>query len=334
MNLSNKLFFNKINQIVLDLIIFGFFFFAAYFIRLEGFPSGTLQKQFWILIPYIVIARFVVFQLFSVYSIVWRYISIADSLKIFEATGVVSILLFIARVILPYQFSVLRIPYGVITIEFLLVLLGTMGIRMLRRLLIETRARADYNNERDEGSAERKKVLLIGAGDSGNMVAKELKQRPDLGMRIIGFIDDDPKKFKTIIQGYKVLGNTSQLSEIAAKCNIDEAVITIANASSKDIRQIVDLCESAKIKAKIIPGLYEILDGMIRMMECDGFTGPVNLGNPVENTILEFAKKIIAITGSHSKIVYNKLPQDDPKQRQPDISLAEAKLEWNPVVDL
>lgn len=79
---------------------------------------------------------------------------------------------------------------------------------------------------------------------------------------------------------------------------------------------------------------FDLVDGMIRMMECDGFTGPVNLGNPVENTILEFAKKIIAITGSHSKIVYNKLPQDDPKQRQPDISLAEAKLEWNPVVDL
>jgi UDP-glucuronate decarboxylase len=69
-------------------------------------------------------------------------------------------------------------------------------------------------------------------------------------------------------------------------------------------------------------------------MECDNFTGPVNLGNPVENTILEFAEKIITITGSHSGIINKPLPQDDPKQRQPDISLAIQKLGWKPAIDL
>jgi len=78
----------------------------------------------------------------------------------------------------------------------------------------------------------------------------------------------------------------------------------------------------------------DLVEGMIRMMECDGFIGPVNLGNPVENTILEFAEKIIKITGSKSGIIHNPLPQDDPKQRRPDISLANHKLGWQPVVDL
>jgi UDP-glucuronate decarboxylase len=78
----------------------------------------------------------------------------------------------------------------------------------------------------------------------------------------------------------------------------------------------------------------DLVEGMMRMMECDGFTGPVNLGNPVENTILEFAEKIITITGSTSRIINNPLPQDDPKQRRPDISLATGKLGWKPVVDL
>jgi UDP-glucuronate decarboxylase len=78
----------------------------------------------------------------------------------------------------------------------------------------------------------------------------------------------------------------------------------------------------------------DLVEGMIRMMECDGFTGPVNLGNPVENTILEFAEKIITITGSTSRIINNPLPQDDPKQRRPDISLATSKLGWKPVVEL
>ena len=78
----------------------------------------------------------------------------------------------------------------------------------------------------------------------------------------------------------------------------------------------------------------DLVEGMIRMMECDNFIGPVNLGNPVENTILEFAEKIVRITKSKSKIIFKPLPQDDPKQRQPDISLAKNKLGWEPVIDL
>ena len=78
----------------------------------------------------------------------------------------------------------------------------------------------------------------------------------------------------------------------------------------------------------------DMVEGMIRMMGAEGFIGPVNLGNPVENTILQFAERIIAITGSRSKIVFKPLPQDDPKQRRPDIALAVAKLGWKPQVEL
>jgi len=76
----------------------------------------------------------------------------------------------------------------------------------------------------------------------------------------------------------------------------------------------------------------DLIEGMTGMMECPGFIGPVNLGNPTETSILEFAQRIIALTGSRSKIVYKPLPADDPKQRQPDISLAKEKLGWEPKV--
>jgi len=78
----------------------------------------------------------------------------------------------------------------------------------------------------------------------------------------------------------------------------------------------------------------DLVEGMIRMMDCEDFTGPVNLGNPTETTILEFAHRIIRLTGSRSKIVFNELPADDPKQRQPDISLAMKKLGWQPSTDI
>ncbi len=78
----------------------------------------------------------------------------------------------------------------------------------------------------------------------------------------------------------------------------------------------------------------DLVDGLIRMMNKENFNGPVNLGNPDEYTILDFAKKIVAMTGSTSKIVHKPLPSDDPTQRQPDITLANEKLGWKPSVSV
>jgi UDP-glucuronate decarboxylase len=78
----------------------------------------------------------------------------------------------------------------------------------------------------------------------------------------------------------------------------------------------------------------DLVEGMIRMMECDGLVGPVNLGNPCETSILEFARRIVRLTGSGSEVVFRPLPADDPRQRQPDITVAMEKLGWEPRVDV
>jgi UDP-glucuronate decarboxylase len=76
------------------------------------------------------------------------------------------------------------------------------------------------------------------------------------------------------------------------------------------------------------------IEGMIRLMNKDNFLGPVNIGNPGEFTIRELAEKVISLTGSKSKLIFNQLPSDDPKQRKPDISLANQTLGWKPTVAL
>lgn len=78
----------------------------------------------------------------------------------------------------------------------------------------------------------------------------------------------------------------------------------------------------------------DLIDGMIRMMNCEDFVGPVNIGNPGEFTMLELAQKIIAMISSESKLVFEPLPSDDPTQRQPVIDLAKTKLGWSPTIDL
>jgi UDP-glucuronate decarboxylase len=79
----------------------------------------------------------------------------------------------------------------------------------------------------------------------------------------------------------------------------------------------------------------ELIDGFLRLMQSgDDFTGPVNLGNPVEFTMIELAEQVKDLTGSKSEIKFEPLPEDDPKQRQPDITLAKEKLGWEPKVPL
>ncbi|MGA7828158.1 MAG: UDP-glucuronic acid decarboxylase family protein [Geobacteraceae bacterium] len=78
----------------------------------------------------------------------------------------------------------------------------------------------------------------------------------------------------------------------------------------------------------------DLVEGMLGLMNCEGITGPMNIGNPTETSILEFATRIISLTGSSSKIIYKPLPSDDPKQRQPDISFARKTLGWEPKTDI
>jgi UDP-glucuronate decarboxylase len=80
--------------------------------------------------------------------------------------------------------------------------------------------------------------------------------------------------------------------------------------------------------------ISDLIEGILRMMDCDGFTGPVNLGNPGEFTILELAEQIRELTGSPSEIVFKSLPENDPCRRKPDITLAKERLNWEPKIPL
>ena len=302
-----KEFLKKTNQIYMDIFIFILSYFAAFFIRFEGIPDPINLKQLLFFFPYVALARVVSFYLFSVYSIMWRYISIMDAISITKATLPVTLILFLGRMFLPVKLAILRIPLSVIAIEFLLVLIGTLGVRMTRRLLFESSERGRFETE--GGDVAKKKTILIGAGDAGNMVLKELRQRKDLGVEVAGFIDDDPKKLNTIIQGVKVLGNTDQIPNIVKKLNIDEAIITIAHASSKDIRNIVRICDGTDIKVKIVPGLFEILDGKIKISKIREVNiidllgrSVVSFKNQLPNVKKHYKNKKIFITGAGGSI--------------------------------
>jgi 2-polyprenyl-3-methyl-5-hydroxy-6-metoxy-1,4-benzoquinol methylase len=246
----NKRFSAKMIKLLLDILIFFFSFFAAFFISFEGIPDPVILKHALLLCPFIVLVRIACFRLFSIYPVAWKFFSVTDAMAVFRAVLPVTAALLLGRVFLPAKWPFFKLPLSIISLEFLLTLIGTLGARMIDRLAYE---------HAERGSPKKKNILLIGAGEAGNNVAKELSRRKYSGIRVLGFVDDDPKELNSVIHGIRVLGNTAQIPEIVEKLNINEAIITIPDLASKDARRIIDLCKGTKIKLKTFLGSFELL---------------------------------------------------------------------------
>ncbi len=295
-----------VSQVIVDLLVFAAAAVAAYLIRFEGWPAGDFLRQMTILVPYLVIIRLVLFILLSVYSVAWRYISIREVFLITAALLPASGVLLGLRLFLPDEFALFRMPVSVIALEFLLALVGATGVRGSRRLAHE---RADRGALHNVGKPTRKNVILIGAGDAGNIVIRELRRRPDLGLKAVGFVDDDPRKYRSVIQGVRVLGDTSHIAEIVRRHRVDEAIITIANASSRDIRRIKEAGERAGIKVRIVPGLFELFDDEVKIMRIREINIEDVLGRSVvrfeshrQEIIGHYKNKRIMVTGAGGSI--------------------------------
>ena len=160
---------------------------------------------------------------------------------------------------------------------------------------------------RTDSAGRPKRVLLVGAGRAGNLAAKEIQDRVDLGLAVVGFVDDDREKHGSVIQGVRVLGASRDLPTLVADLDIDHVIITIAQASREELRRIVDICERIPIKMRIIPGLYEILGGKvevsrIRDVDIEDLLGrePVQLDEAVLQDFL--AGKTVMVTGAGGSI--------------------------------
>ncbi|HSB27462.1 MAG TPA: nucleoside-diphosphate sugar epimerase/dehydratase, partial [Pyrinomonadaceae bacterium] len=157
-------------------------------------------------------------------------------------------------------------------------------------------------------TSRKSKVLLIGAGEAGVLAAREINRRGDLELEIQGFVDDDPQKLgRSVLQGYKVLGTTRDLSRLVSELNTDYVVIAIAQASGKALRRIIQRCEDLPVKVRIIPGLYEILDGRVeishlRKIQIEDLLGREKIELDEEAISCEMTGKTVMVTGAGGSI--------------------------------
>ncbi len=252
-------------QIFLDLLALSIAFWLAFLFRFEFRMEMPQYKLLFFSWPYVVMFKYLVMVLFGVHNFSWRYVGVREASRIFGALATASLFLIALRLGLGGMGGHSKwivIPLGVLAIDFSLSFMGVAGIRFLRRISAEKSERGKWGGT---ASVAGKKTLLVGAGRAGVLVAKEVQQNPGLGIEVVGFIDDDTMKTGTVIQGHKVLGDTASIPAIAEETDAEQAIICIASAPGASIRRIVEACEDADLSMKIIPGIYEILDGRVSL---------------------------------------------------------------------
>ena len=294
-------------QFLADLFVLTLAFATAYWLRFDlAFPSDWVHNILGQL-PYVVLIQFVALTLSGGRSFIWRYTGITHVRAFLYAAGASFVLVIALRLSLPDQFFQWRVPHSVNIMDTFLAFGGTLGLRVLRRSLYERYEK----RKRLKGIVSnrvRRPVLLIGAGQAGVLTAKEILGRGDMDLEIKGFVDDDPgKQRRSVLEEIKVLGTTQDLPKLVPLLGIDHVVITMAQASRSDIQRIVEICESVPIKVRIIPGLYEILQGnveftRIRDVQIEDLLGREPVELDVES-IGEFLEgKTVMVTGGGGSI--------------------------------
>ncbi len=294
----------RLGQLALDFTILAVSFLLAYLLRFEFDLSGTV-KPLLIQLPYVMLIQSALLLFTGIYTFIWRYISLAEVHAFLYAALFSALPVLLLRLFLPDAWHDFRVPISVIVIDTGLAFGGLLGVRVLRRVLYERR---QGPGARPEVAARPPlPVLLIGAGRTGVMVAREIQQRPQLGLEVRGFVDDDPHKLGLVVQGIKVLGTTQDLPRLIQKLAIDHLILTVVEASRREIRRILDICERLKVRVRIVPGLYEILGGdvavsRIRDVLIEDLLGraPVDL-DPARLAAF-FAGKRVLVTGAGGSI--------------------------------
>ncbi|HEY1813788.1 MAG TPA: nucleoside-diphosphate sugar epimerase/dehydratase [Kofleriaceae bacterium] len=297
---------NRSLQTTVDVALLSLAYWLAYLFRFEfALPSAWLRVLLttW---PYVIVLTYASLALFGVPRMSWRYIAIGDVGRIFVAASVSTTVLVLVRVMARFvsihAITIVTIPLGVLAMNFVLAFLALVGIRALRRMQGEASDR-----RRQVGGDERHRVLLVGAGEAGVLVAREIARRPDLGLQAVGFIDDDPLKVGTSIGGLTVLGASKDIAAIAERKHVQRVLITIANVAGDKIRRITELCRDARLETKIIPGVYEIVGdkvnlSRIREVAIEDLLGrePVNLDEEVVGASIR--GRVVFVTGAGGSI--------------------------------
>lgn len=250
--------------------------------------------------PLTVVIYIVSFYLFNLYGRIWRYAS---------ATELIAIV--IANIVASTVWYFISLYIGAVLPRSLYVFTGLLLIFFIGGSRLSLRFYSYVMNKPKYSQIQRKKnkVLIIGAGDAGAMLLREIERYHIANRQVVGFIDDDKNKTGKILLGVKILGTRNNITRIAAIEHIDEIIIAMPSVKGKEIKAIINICKQTNCKLTILPGLYEIIEGIVnvnvnqlRPVDVEDLLGrdPVKLDTTAVKEYL--AGKIVLITGAGGSI--------------------------------
>jgi FlaA1/EpsC-like NDP-sugar epimerase len=260
---------HSLPQLAVDGALVALAYYLAFALRFDNGSGGSSQlpHDYQLLLArtiwWVLGGSLIVLVLARVYQRRWRYAGQRDYEAVLRAVVLIVLLsvagIEVARPVHRYPHGItvaVVLPVGVVTLFFLLCLLFLCGVRMLARAIYERRPLAAF---RGGGKGERS-VLIVGAGDGGRLVLREIVRNRGLGLQPVGFLDDDPRKRGLRIEGVKVRGNTEQeLPRVLSETEPDEVIIAIPSAPGSTRARVVRECRLRGIPVRTLPTVFELL---------------------------------------------------------------------------
>jgi len=272
---------------------------VAFLLRFEGRIPSQYMEDLWILILIALAVKVPIFYLQRLYHINWSYVSVRELMSVFKGGFYGSLLLGTVFFIMKATPAFAGFPRSILFIDFFLTVTLIGGFRAAKRVYLQF----------VKGfPVEGRRTLIVGAGDAGEQLLRSMLTSGHSDYLPIGFVDDDPAKLSTSIQGIKVLGTRKQIPQLVETYDIEELLIAIPSASSKVIKETVEIGRKAKVKSmKILPDISEILSGSVgltdvREVQLEDLLGrePVKIDTQEIKSYLK--DKTVLVTGAAGSI--------------------------------
>lgn len=287
---------HHIPGILLDAILLAAAFSLAFFVRFEfSIPPAEMDLLRTFILP-ILGAKLAIFYLFGIYRRVWRYTGLSDLYAIIW----VSLLGTLALIVITLFIYRVSIPRSVVVFDGFLTVAFISGVRVASRSITGLQLRGIL-------APKSKPILIVGGGEVGETILRELARRPDLPYHPVGLIDDDQRKQGSSIHGIRVLGTRKQLRDLMDRYRIEEVIICAPSVSREVIRDVFFQCQEAGVQCRTLPGIYEIIDGtvsveQVRKVGIEDILGREPVKVDFKKIAAYISGKSVAVTGAGGSI--------------------------------
>ncbi len=240
----------------LDVVLIAAAFSLSFLLRFDfAIPPEQWNNLFQGLTVALV-AKPVLFVASGMYRSIWRYASLQDAYEIFKVVTLSSLVSAFLLIFLKGPFA---LPRSIYILDWFLLFSLVAASRLVWRIYRETKVIPSLRKG--------KKTLIIGAGEAGNLLLREIRKQANATYNVIGFVDDDPEKRGMRLSGVRVLGGTNRLCAMIRKNDIEEVIFAIPSSDKDLMRRVIANCERAKARFKTLPGITAIIDGRVSMSQ-------------------------------------------------------------------